>query len=320
MMMKILSIFIFLLISVSGNSQKRDFLTRSGMVRRMEVYDSAAIAGAIATKQPAGDYSAVGHVHAYNSLTGLPSLFDGDYNSLSNKPSLFSGSYIDLSNKPIIPTNTNELTNGTGFLVGADIAGKLNISDTAAMLTAYQNAINGRATAAQNALKVNISDTSGMLTNYRNGLNSLISTKVNISDTSGMLTAYRNALNLGVSTKLNKTDTAAMLLSYQNAINAGVAATNNKSTVYFGTDAGANDSYVITASPVPGSYTTGMMVVFKANTSNTTGCSINVNGLGAKTIVKRVNTTPATGDILALMFCWLVYDGTNFVLLNPVVN
>ena len=97
-------------------------------------------------------------------------------------------------------------------------------------------------------------------------------------------------------------------------------AINNKSTIHFGTDAQANDNYVVSSSPTPSSYTTGMMVVFKAATSNTTGCTINLNGLGVKTIVKRVSTTPATGDILANMFCWLVYDGTNFVLLNPVVN
>ena len=97
-------------------------------------------------------------------------------------------------------------------------------------------------------------------------------------------------------------------------------ALNNKSTFYVGTDAGANDSYTITASPVPGSYTNGMIVIFRANTTNTTGCSINVNGLGVRNIVKRVNTTTATGDILALMWCTLVYDGTNFVIMNPVVN
>ena len=101
---------------------------------------------------------------------------------------------------------------------------------------------------------------------------------------------------------------------------ATTTALNNKSSIYFGADAGANDSYVITASPIPSAYTTGMMIVFKAATANTTGCTINVNGLGVKTIVKRVSTTPATGDILQNMFCWLVYDGTNFVLLNPVVN
>jgi hypothetical protein len=32
-----------------------------------------------------------------------------------------SGSYTDLSNKPTIPTNTNELTNGAGYITSADI-------------------------------------------------------------------------------------------------------------------------------------------------------------------------------------------------------
>ncbi|HUP13106.1 MAG TPA: hypothetical protein VM187_12855, partial [Niastella sp.] len=104
--------------------------------------------------------------------------------------------------------------------------------------------------------------------------------------------------------------------------NAAAVVLTNKTigTFNYAADAGANDSYVISLSPAPVSYTTGMMIVFKANTQNTTGCTINVNSLGVKTIVKRVNTTPATGDILASMLCWLVYDGTNFVLLNPVVN
>lgn len=113
------------------------------------------------------------------------------------------------------------------------------------------------------------------------------------------------------------TDSLNILRTVEASQAASIA---TKSSIYFGTDAGANDSYVITASPAPAAYTTGMVVIFKANTQNTTGCSINVNSLGAKTIVKRVNTTPATGDILASMFCWLVYDGTNFVLLNPIVN
>lgn len=118
-----------------------------------------------------------------------------------------------------------------------------------------------------------------------------------------------------------KTDSLAdALIAANAALYATIATVNTKSTIYFGADAGANDSYVITASPVPASYTTGMVVMFKANTQNTTGCTINVNGLGVKTIVKRVSTTPATADIPSQAFCWLVYNGTNFVLLNPVVN
>lgn len=97
-------------------------------------------------------------------------------------------------------------------------------------------------------------------------------------------------------------------------------ALNNKTTYYTGTDAGANDSYVVTLSPVPPSLTAGMIVIFRANTANTTGCTINVNGLGVVNILKRVSTTPATGDILSQMWCMLVYNGTNFILLNPVVN
>jgi hypothetical protein len=42
----------------------------------------------------------------------------GSYNDLSNKPALFSGNYNDLSNKPTIPTNTNQLTNGAGYITG----------------------------------------------------------------------------------------------------------------------------------------------------------------------------------------------------------
>lgn len=88
----------------------------------------------------------------------------------------------------------------------------------------------------------------------------------------------------------------------------------------YAADAGSNDTYVITLSPAPTSYTNGMVVYFKANTANTGAATINVNSLGAKTIVKYVNTTLADGDIAAGMFCTLIYDGTNFVLQNPIAN
>ena len=49
----------------------------------------------------------------------------------------------------------------------------------------------------------------------------------------------------------------------------------------------------------------------------TGAATLNVNSLGAKTIVKGVNTTLLDGDIAASMFCTVIYDGTNFVLQNP---
>ena len=103
---------------------------------------------------------------------------------------------------------------------------------------------------------------------------------------------------------------------------AASAVLTNKTlaTFNYAADAGANDSYSISLNPSPGAYTTGMVVFFKANTVNTGAASINVNGLGAKTIVKRVNTALANGDIPSQALCMLIYDGTNFILLNPVVN
>ena len=155
-----------------------------------------------------------------------------------------------------------------------------------------------------------------------------VSTQI-LSDSAALL---RTAINAKLSadgsgaalTGLTKTQVG--LSNVDNTSNAteraasAVMSSKTIATFNYAADAGANDSYVISLSPAPASYTTGMMVIFKANTANTTGCTINVNSLGVKNIVKRVSTTPATGDILQNMFCWLVYDGTNFVLLNPVVN
>lgn len=42
----------------------------------------------------------------------------------------FDGNYNSLTNKPTVPTNTNQLTNGSGYLVAADIAGKQNTITT----------------------------------------------------------------------------------------------------------------------------------------------------------------------------------------------
>lgn len=54
-----------------------------------------------------------------SQILNKPTLFSGAYADLTGKPILFSGSYTDLTNKPTIPTNTNQLTNGSGFITEA---------------------------------------------------------------------------------------------------------------------------------------------------------------------------------------------------------
>lgn len=112
---------------------------------------------------------------------------------------------------------------------------------------------------------------------------------------------------------------------------SGQALLSNGSAPYWGSpsstntnyasDTGTANAYVVTLSPVPGAYTAGMLVQFKASNANTTTSTVNVNGLGVKTIKKLGGATDlASGDIASGMIVELEYDGTNFLMLNPVAN
>lgn len=76
-------------------------------------------------------------------------------------------------------------------------------------------------------------------------------------------------------------------------------------------DAGASDDYAITVVPAITVYTVGQEFTFKANTANTGACTLNVCGLGAKTIKKNVSSDLNSGDILANQIVKVIYDGTN---------
>jgi hypothetical protein len=110
----------------------------------------------------------------------------------------------------------NSLLNLSDTILRSDmILGKLNISDTSAMLSNYRTGINA---------KVNVSDTAGMLTPYLRKLDTAsvsnrINLKVNIADTAGMLTPYLRKLDTAsvsnrINLKVNIADTAGMLMPY----------------------------------------------------------------------------------------------------------
>ncbi len=89
-------------------------------------------------------------------------------------------------------------------------------------------------------------------------------------------------------------------------------------SISYAADAGGDDTYSVTLDPVPAAYYTGMTVTFKPTTANTGACTLDVNGLGAKTIKKNVSTDLATGDILAGQMVMVKYDGTNFQLVSTI--
>lgn len=84
----------------------------------------------------------------------------------------------------------------------------------------------------------------------------------------------------------------------------------------FAADTGSTDDYVITLSPAPTSYTSGMVFRFKANTSNTGATTLNVNGLGARTIRRDVGENLQNNDIIANQIVSVIFDGTNLQLLS----
>lgn len=87
----------------------------------------------------------------------------------------------------------------------------------------------------------------------------------------------------------------------------------------YAASATGNDSYVITVTPTPGSYTAGDVFYFKADVANTGAATLNVNGLGVKTLKKWVGSTLSDledGDIQAGQMVQVQYDGTYLQLIN----
>jgi hypothetical protein len=85
----------------------------------------------------------------------------------------------------------------------------------------------------------------------------------------------------------------------------------------YGADAGASDTYACTVTGVT-SYTTGLVIYFKANTANTGAATLNVNSLGAKALkINGGSADPSDNWIIANEIVHCIYDGTNFQVMNP---
>lgn len=106
------------------------------------------------------------------------------------------------------------------------------------------------------------------------------------------------------------------------SINLSGAATVGAGVNYCA-DAGVSDAYACSLSPAITAYSTGTIYTFKANTANTGAATLNLNSLGAKTIVKTaggITTTLADNDIRAGSIVEVVYDGTNLQLISASAN
>lgn len=80
----------------------------------------------------------------------------------------------------------------------------------------------------------------------------------------------------------------------------------------YAVDTGAANAYVVTMPQPPLSLYDGYTIQFKAANANTTSSTINVNGLGAKSLVNTDGSVLQSGDVVAGAMITAVYDGTKF--------
>lgn len=82
------------------------------------------------------------------------------------------------------------------------------------------------------------------------------------------------------------------------------------------TSTAGTDTYTATLAPIPESYNTGQVYCINFAASNTVAApTLNLNGLGAKTIKNRSGTALAAGQLNGTHL--LLYDGTDFRVLDP---
>lgn len=86
--------------------------------------------------------------------------------------------------------------------------------------------------------------------------------------------------------------------------------------VNYKADSGVANAYVATLNPPLAVLTTGLEVTMTVLNSNTTNATLNVNGLGAKPIVKFGDLPLVAGDLIAGNVVTLRYDGTSWQLVS----
>ena len=82
----------------------------------------------------------------------------------------------------------------------------------------------------------------------------------------------------------------------------------------YAADIGTANAKAVTLNPAPTSYVDGMAIAFKNAVQNTGAVTINVNGLGAKPIVKSNGNALTSGNLKANSVYTLRYNGTSFFL------
>jgi len=131
------------------------------------------------------------------------------------------------------------------------------------------------------------------------------------SDTTHSFTVAQGDL---VDIQLVTTGTIVVTPNIAMGVQYGTVNTVSNTTLYCADAAGSGTTYTCSLTPTLTAYSTGMVVTFVPGTQNTGVSTLNINGLGAISII-AANTTGSAlvaADLLAGGVYQLEYDGTNF--------
>jgi hypothetical protein len=96
----------------------------------------------------------------------------------------------------------------------------------------------------------------------------------------------------------------------------GIIARWDKDTNGSITPGGTADVITIAANQTLSAYYDGLVIAFEAAGTNTGAVTVNVDALGAKSIVKPDGSAMAAGDIVSGSKVIIIYDGTNFQIVS----
>lgn len=88
----------------------------------------------------------------------------------------------------------------------------------------------------------------------------------------------------------------------------------------YATAGGSANAYTLSVDAVITAYSAGQVFKFKANHTNTSTATLNVNSIGAKTIKKSGSVELSADDIISGQIVVVVYDGTDMQLISETGN
>lgn len=121
------------------------------------------------------------------------------------------------------------------------------------------------------------------------------------------------------STTLSSTNSATTTIDGNFGLGVNATA-GNTFPMWYAVDTVGTDAYELLLTPIAPKYSTGLQIAFTPNATNTLASTLNLNGLGAKTIKTKNGQDTRTGDIRPSAIAQVIYDGTNFILQNPQIS